>query len=154
MGIKTKPKVFETSDGEEWESEADAKERQVLLDAEARYESAVREYGQKLAESQRTKDGFPFEWGVMCNYWFPTLAAGFRPTLRQLSVIGRETTIVDGHVKVIPYQDGDGRKQSYFVSELFRREINAKRDLLKRLEKYRDQVNEDIDTLRKELSDK
>lgn len=149
MPVKKIPQVWETSDGEEWETEKEANARQKLLDAKANFDAAERAYGQVLAETQKTADGYPFEWGVFSDYWRPTAWADGRPSIARISVVGRETSLSNGEVSIVPYTE-NGQRLTCKVSELFRRESNAKKDLVKRMEQYLAYVKEDLEAMRKE----
>lgn len=148
MGIKKKPSVYEASDGTEFETQAEAERYQALTDAERQYRNASAAYGQMLAETQKTRDGVAFQFGLFQDYWYP-IHWGGKPCVIRIGFIGRETYLEGDKLYLIPYQGDQGRNvKRVEVSEVFASETAAKAQLVEELEKYVASLQQEIAVLR------
>ncbi len=143
MQVKKVEAMFKTSDGEEFSDEKSAESHQKLIDVERQYDMAFRAYKQLLAETQKTADGFPFEFGVCRDYWYPTWW-GERPRIIKISFIGREVVMHGDTLYVVPYQEHGQTVKQVQVSELYRTEKAAKIHLLRELITYQHELSEEM----------
>lgn len=72
MAIKQVPTRYETSDGREYDTQQEAERHEALITAKREYEHAQKVFGQRLAETQKTADGYPFEFTLLRDYYYIT----------------------------------------------------------------------------------
>jgi len=69
MAVQKKPTIYTASDGTEFDDKTEAEQYDILISAKIEYKAARNEYKRILMESQKTKDGEPFEFHKWNPYW-------------------------------------------------------------------------------------
>lgn len=148
MGITSKPQMFETSDGEEFVDEADAKYHEELLSATSAFHDAARRLNLAMALTCKTADGAAFDVRSFCDYWFVSRYHGGGPAIGRVS-FGYDTKFElehwdgvrnsDAAIVVLferPTSSGGLLRVKYRIRELYHDEKNAKAALLVALKEY------------------
>ena len=150
MAIKTKPQVFETSDGQEFSTAEDAERHEALVTATKAFDEARTGLLRAMADKVRTADGElmdPRRWG---DFFYLVGWGPERQVQRVAFYYNTSIAIYDGRVALIPGYDPtnrDGRDRRYWLDELYKHEASAKRALRVDLEAAAAELQERIQGL-------
>lgn len=150
MKVKKIPPTYATSDGKEWASEAEALRHQTLLDAHQNFVIAEKQWHYALAESQVTADGVPFQFGIR-DYYFVSWWSSGRPSLITVDFIGRNTSWDGENLRLIPYGANLSKVNPIDIADLYYHKKNAQYELIKRLNEFVTERQEEIRKLREEV---
>jgi hypothetical protein len=122
MAVKESPRTFRASDGREFSSKRDAERYEMLLQAKRVHDNAKAVLCRALAETQKTADGVPFEFGVFKDYYYIMEWDGF-PHLRQVDFVcmhGADDFVLhaDGTISLVDTR-AEGRRREHRISELY-----------------------------------
>jgi hypothetical protein len=135
MSVKKQPTQY-VSHGKAFDNRAEAERHSDLVAAREHLESAQRNFQQLLAESAKTADGFPFEFGVFSDYHCLVKPCNARPYLRTLIYMCWSWTVRDpvdrpGMVEIREEGALDGRPSVWVpIRELYRNRKAAEAALL------------------------
>lgn len=137
MAIKEQPVTYTTSDGHEFTKKTEAEAHEALVAAKEKYESTRRTYGLRLAEAQRTADGFLFDFSRRVYYRVACHSWGF-PVMAEVSFSGWNCAFdLEGEqFRIIDQTGRDARPRPYDISSLYAQQVNAERALLEAQEKW------------------
>lgn len=131
--VEATPVEFKSSDGRKFETEEQAQSHEELIEAKERYEAARSAYGQILHESQKTADGYPFQFSVLADYWYVYDFSDF-PRLDKVSFYLGNCDLNDEDETIITQHHDDHRGNRHFtdysIGDLYRYEKNAQVALL------------------------
>ncbi len=163
MGITSKPQVFETSDGEEFTDEADAKYHEELITAASAFQDAARRLNRAMALTCKTADGVAFDVRSFQDYWLVTRYHGGGPAICRVA-FGYDTKFElehwdgvrnsDAAIVVLlerPASSGGLQRVKYRIRELYHDEKNARAQLLVALNEYIEEQREAAAKLAREL---
>lgn len=155
--ITTKTK-FETEDGRKFTDQKAAETHEQIQAAATAYEQAREAFGRVLAESQRTADGFPFEFGLS-DYYYIALWGGL-PTIRRVDFWYRNWSFDYDRENepakfCLLHFEGDGGRcgngQPFRIGDLYRHRANAERALVEAQEKWLAEETERVAEARAKL---
>lgn len=78
-------RVFISKDGKQHATASDAERHDAMMKAINNLRKAQKCANQAIAESHKTKDGYPFEFGCLRDYWSVVMPDASRPYLRKVS---------------------------------------------------------------------
>lgn len=131
MAIKKNPKTYQTDDGREFSSKANASKHEKLAAAWEAYKTARVRLGRIVAESQKTADGVAFDFSRW-DYWYVSESWGGMPSLSKVAFYVHSVEFVfredDANDELaLLYSDrSDGRLTEYRIGDLYYHEHNAK----------------------------
>ena len=148
--IEATPVKYKTSDGLEFETEEQAAYHEELIEAKDRYEAARSVYGQRLFESQKTADGYHFQFSMLLDYWYVWNYGGF-PRLDKVSFYRGNCGLNDRDETVILQHQDDDRGCRHFteysIGELYRYKKNAQVVLLAAQKEYLEERSKNVEEL-------
>jgi hypothetical protein len=154
MGVREIPQTFRTSDGREFTDKGEAERHEALVEAKREYDTARAVLGRRLAETQKTADGRPFEFGVFGDYYFVTEGWSGMPELLTVSFFGNNFSI-DEHriaeVVILQRAQGRDRDSEYRIADLYRGKAAAERALLEAQEAWLAKKTAEVAELRSRL---
>jgi len=142
------PKTYVADDGTEFAEKADAERHDALTEAERNLENAQESFCRALMQSQRTADGFLFEFRVW-SYYRVVDTWGSMPSVQRVSLGLHTRNIVidsENRLEFRLWQESTGQHQPGFwmtirFDELFRDEraaqvacLDAQRERLAEME--------------------
>ncbi len=142
MAVSEQSVKYRASDGETFNSKAEAERHDALIVARDKYEEAEKAFGILLAETTKTADGCVFEFGwftyyrIIDGYYWPQLEE-VRLCLPRIAVNAGEVTIINTI---------NGNYRDYRVSDLYKSKKFAEKALASlqedRIADYQRQVDE------------
>lgn len=129
--------VIVADDGTRFGSEEAAKRYEELTAAWDNYEEALEELAEKWARAQLTADGYPFEFGLLMDYyyvsphWHPSMGSG----VQRISFFSWSCRIAEtgeGEIVLLDKADQQGGfvYKEYRINRLYKREDNALKGLV------------------------
>jgi hypothetical protein len=154
MGVKKSPQTFQTSDGFEYDTEEEAERHEAVATAKQNYEGARDAFCRVLAESQKTADGVPFEFGVFRDYWFILEWDGF-PRLHKVCFLcmRNDNFELNEGSEISLVQEENGRRRTFKISDLYWNHKAAGRALLKVQAERLKEFGESMEKLQAEVSE-
>jgi hypothetical protein len=134
MPVKKVPQKFETSDGEEFDNEGDAKRHQDVVDAILAFNEAKKNLAFATVREYKTADGKPFQFSSSTAYYFIRDAWGW-PRMDKVEVCGWYNQKFDVDNQRLRVVVGEGNQRCvYSVTELYQDEAAARRALIAAME--------------------
>jgi hypothetical protein len=148
MGVQTTVPMYKTSDGTEFASRVEAERYDKMLVAQRAFEQARKDFGQALAETQRTADGELFRLGVPNTYWLIVHSFGM-PHAEPVS-FGRWEDSFSVHEDRGVSIRKDGK--NYRISSLYARRRAADEALLAVQDQWVSGMRDEVEKLRARLA--
>lgn len=152
MSVSQKPATWKTSDGAEFDNEADATRHEAVVEAIRNYEDAAKQLGIVLAERTKTADGYPFDFSHW-QYWAVFPYHGCGPIMRRVNVSRWDHISIgdnyDNDVQIAE-QIGDRPREQYmyhYIKDLYVTEKAAKKALAEAIKKHIATKREEIKRL-------
>lgn len=148
---KKLPTRYEASDGQEFDTEAEAERHSEFVDAKRKYENAKLCYMKVVCEREKTADGEPFNFTMMHDYFIIRDYVGSIPHLERVSFYLHNCTIEDDRQRLEIIQTTGDRRQCYPICQLYYREREANRELVKIRRKRLAEMMQETDEMEKKL---
>lgn len=152
---RKKPELFVAEDGKEFESEEEADRHNLLIAADRAFQSARKQYDRVLAESQMTADGEPFRAVAAADYWYVKDVFCW-PELHCVSFYLSNFALNEhGQIELLEYhgRNHDLSVRHFRIADLYARDRNAKRALLKARTERLAELQEGVGKLEAELAE-
>ena len=153
--IEEQPIKFIASDGHEFLTQQATEQYETIITARDEYKRAKARYGELLAQSQKTADGYRFDMGICRRYYYPLAPFGQRPCIQQIQSLWHNWTFDidsyedDGAVIIRKYENGHEYRHS--IHELYAKWVNAERALVPLVEAWLGSETADCEALKKRI---
>ena len=121
MAIKQEIK-FKSSDGKQFDNEAEATKHDALILAREEYKTALRKLNSLIAETTRTADGRLFEFGIWGTYYYVTPGFFSMPALAEVPYLGWNWDLneYNDSVEIVLREGNDNRLNHFKINDLYR----------------------------------
>ena len=137
MVKKQETTTYCTTDGAKFTDPQAAERHEAIVTAMHAYQAARRNFGDMLAESFRTADGVPFEFGIFRDYYYVTPGWDGVPMIHTVNFnCGNWEYQLDeyhetGRFSLATIDRGDNnRRTEYKIADIYRHKANAERALV------------------------
>lgn len=149
MAITQKPAMFETTDGEEFETQEAAEKHESKITAHQEFKAAWKRFAAAFAAEMTLADGVEFNPDGYPTLWAVRITAYGLPHLCRVNWVWYQDIIVDdGRVFLLEQpSDRSDRVIRWELSTLFSTEKSARHELIRRMREKLVSIQREIDQL-------